>query len=62
MLGHQFSQSSAGAGSSARLGNFKDIEQLLRSDALDVIIADFTVHSFQRQLPEINIQRRRSEL
>jgi hypothetical protein len=37
------------------LGDFENIEQRLRGDALDAIIADFAAHAFQRQPPWINI-------
>jgi hypothetical protein len=37
------------------LGNLKDIEQQLRSNALDAIVADFTVQPFQRQAPGFGV-------
>jgi hypothetical protein len=39
------------------LRNFKDVEQQLRRNALDAIVADFTVHTLQRQPPSIGIAR-----
>jgi hypothetical protein len=35
--------------------NLKDIEQQLRRNALDAIVADFTVHPFQWQPPRITV-------
>ena len=53
-LGHQLRQAPTRAGSSAALRNFKDIEQQLRSNALDAIVADFTAHALQREPPRID--------
>jgi hypothetical protein len=38
------------------LGNFKDIEQRLRSNTLDAIVADFAAHAFQRKTPRIDLR------
>jgi hypothetical protein len=37
------------------LGNVKDIEQRLRGNTLDAVIADFAAHTFQWQPPLINV-------
>jgi hypothetical protein len=39
------------------LRNLEDIEQQLRRNALDAIVADFTVQPFQRQAPGIGVLR-----
>jgi hypothetical protein len=37
------------------LSNPKDVEQQLRRNSLDAIVADFTVQPFQRRAPGIGI-------
>ena len=43
-LGHQLRKTAARAGSSIALRDLKDIQQQLRGNALDAIVADFSVH------------------
>ena len=50
-----FAKTPACAGSSTALRNFKDVEQQLRGNALHAIVADFTVHTFQRQPPGVGV-------
>jgi len=57
-VGHEFRQAAARSGSATTLRNFKDVEQHLRGNALDTIVADITVHSSKRQPPGIGITRR----
>jgi hypothetical protein len=38
------------------LGNFKDIEQRLRGDALDAIIAKLAPNALQTQTPSIDVR------
>ena len=54
-LGHQLCQTPARTGSSTALRQLEDIEQQLRRNSLDVIVADFTVHPFQRQPPGLGV-------
>ena len=43
-LGHKLRKTAARAGSSIALRDLKDIQQQLRGNALDAIVADFSVH------------------
>jgi hypothetical protein len=52
-LGHSFRQTAARPGSSTALRHFENIEQQLRCNALDAIVADFTTQPFQRRPPGI---------
>jgi len=45
-LAHQLRQSPARASTAAALRDFQDIEQGLRSNALDAIVTNFAVQSF----------------
>jgi hypothetical protein len=54
-LGQQFRQSSARTSTPVPLRNFQDIEDCLRGDALDAIVADFAAQSLQGQAPGISI-------
>ena len=56
-LGHQLRQPTARTGASTALRNLKNIEQKLRGNALDAVIADFTMHPFQRQPPGLGTTR-----
>ena len=56
-FGHQLRQTPARSSSATALRNFKDVEDQLRGNALDAIVADFTVHAFQREPPGIGILR-----
>jgi hypothetical protein len=52
-LGHELCQTTACPGSSALLRDLKEVEQQLRGNALDAIVADFTAYPFQPQPPGI---------
>jgi len=54
-LGHKLRQTPARPGSSTALRHFEDIEQQLRGNALNAIVANFTVHAFQRQPPGVGV-------
>src|SRR5262249_41554913 len=52
-LSHQFCHTPAGAGGSAALLNLQEVEEFLRADPLDSVVANFSAHALQTQLPGV---------
>jgi hypothetical protein len=54
-FGHKLRKTATRPGSATALRHFEDIEQQLRGNSLDAVVADFTVHPFQRQPPGVGV-------
>jgi hypothetical protein len=56
-LGHELRQTPARPGSATTLRNLEDIEQQLRGNTLDTIIAYLAARTVQREPPRIGVSR-----
>jgi hypothetical protein len=54
-FGHKLRKTATRPGSATALRHFEDIEQQLRGNSLDAVVADFTVHPFQRRPPRVGV-------